>query len=43
MTELADDLYYDCPLMKGETATDYRVSVWEKKYVYINYPEPKDG
>ena len=43
LTELADDLYYGCPLMKGETAADPRASAWEKKYVYINYRERKDG
>ena len=37
LTELADDLYYDCPLDEYESATDPRARAWEKKYVYINY------
>lgn len=38
LTELADDLYYDCPLDEYKQATDPRDLAWEKKYVYINYP-----
>lgn len=37
LTELADDLYYDCPLDEYKQATDPRELAWEKKYVYINY------
>ena len=39
LTELADDLYYDCPLDEYKRATEPRELEWEKKYVYINYPE----
>lgn len=39
LTELADDLYYDCPLDEYKQATDPRELAWERKYVYINYPE----
>lgn len=39
LTELADDLYYDCPLDEYKPATEPRELAWEKKYVYINYPE----
>lgn len=42
LTELADDLYYDCPLDEYEPATDPRARAWEKKYVYINYPGKKN-
>lgn len=38
LTELADDLYYDCPLDGYKQATDPSDIAWEKKYVYINYP-----
>ena len=43
LTELADDLYYDCPLDGYNPANDPRARAWEEKYVYINYPERKDG
>ena len=39
LRELADDLYYDCPLDEYKPATEPRELAWEKKYVYINYPE----
>jgi len=39
LTELADDLYYDCQLDEYKQATDPRDIAWEKKYVYIRYPE----
>ncbi len=39
LTELADDLYYDCPLDGHKQATEPRDIAWEKKYVTINYPE----
>lgn len=39
LTELADDLYYDCPLDEYKQASEPRELAWEKKYVYINYPE----
>ena len=42
LTELADDLYYDCPLDEYKPATNPGELVWEKKYVYINYPEKKN-
>ena len=42
LTELADDLYYDCPLDEYRQATDPRELAWEKKYVYINYPGKKN-
>lgn len=43
LTELADDLYYDCQLDEYTQATDPRDIAWEKKYVYINYPEKANG
>lgn len=39
LTELADDLYYDCPLSEGKRPASPRDVAWEKKYVYLNYPE----
>lgn len=39
ITEIADDLYYDCPLDEYKRATEPRELAWERKYVYINYPE----
>lgn len=42
LTELADDLYYDCPLDEYKQATDPRDIAWEKKYVCINYSGKKD-
>lgn len=39
LTELADDLYYDCQLDEYTQVSDPRDIAWEKKYVYINYPE----
>ena len=39
LTELAEDLYYDCPLDEYKRSTKPRELAWEKKYVYINYPE----
>ena len=42
LTELADDLYYDCPLDEYKPVTNPGELVWEKKYVYINYPEKKN-
>lgn len=38
LTELADDLYYDCPLDEYKPSTNPRELAWEKKYVYISYP-----
>jgi len=38
LTTPADDLYYDCPLDEYKQATDPSDIAWEKKYVYINYP-----
>ena len=42
LTELADDLYYDCPLDAYKQATDPRELSWEKKYVHINYRGAKN-
>ena len=39
LTELADDLDYDCPLNEYKRAADPRELAWEKKYVYCSYPE----
>lgn len=41
ITEIADDLYYDCQLDEYVSPTDPRDIAWEKKYVCINYPEGK--
>lgn len=41
LTELADDLYYDCQLEEYKQAIDPRDRAWEQKYVYINYPRKK--
>ena len=41
LTELAEDLYYDCQLDEYKPVTDPRDIAWEKKYVYINYPGKK--
>lgn len=38
LTELADDLYYDCQLDEYTQAADSRDLAWERKYVYISYP-----
>lgn len=42
LTELADDLYYDCPLDEYTRPTDPSARKWEKKYVFINYPRETD-
>jgi len=39
ITEIADDLYYDCNINVYTRPTNPRDITWEKKYVYINYPE----
>lgn len=38
LTELADDLFYDCQLDEYKQVTDPRDLAWERKYVYIDYP-----
>ena len=42
LTELAEDLYYDCQLDEYKPVTDPRDIAWEKKYVYINYRGAKN-
>lgn len=42
LTELADNLYYDCPLDEYKQATDPRDLAWEKKYVDITYSGKKN-
>lgn len=42
LTELADDLYYNCQLDGYRQATDPRDLAWKKKYVYISYPGKKN-
>ena len=42
LTELAEDLYYDCQLDEYKQVTDPRDIAWEKKYVYINYRGAKN-
>lgn len=42
LTELEDNLYYDCPLDEYKQATDSKDIEWEEKYVYINYPGKKN-
>ena len=37
--KIADDLYYDCNINEYTRPTDPRDLAWERKYVYINYPE----
>lgn len=37
ITELADDLYYGCPLGDPQQATDPRARLWEEKYVRMTY------
>jgi len=39
ITELADDLYYGCNINEYTQSTDPRDLAWERKYVYVNYPE----
>lgn len=38
ITEIADDLYYDCKLSEYTLPTDPRDIAWEEKYVHITYP-----
>lgn len=38
LTELADDLYYDCPLRGDTPAATVREAAWRKKYVSIQSP-----
>lgn len=40
ITELAEDLYYDCQLNAYEAASAPRDLAWEKKYVYAKPPRP---
>ena len=42
LTELADDLYYDCQLDEYTQATNPRDIAWEKKYVHIKYSGKKN-
>lgn len=42
LTELADDLYYDCPLDEYKQTADPRDIAWEKKYVCLNYSGKKN-
>ena len=42
LTELADNLYYDCPLDEYKQAIDPRDLAWEKKYVDITYSGKKN-
>lgn len=42
LTELAEDLYYDCPLDEYAFPAGPRALAWEKKYVHINYDGKKD-
>ena len=42
LTELADDLYYDCQISEYSRPTDPRGIAWEKKYVDITYPGKKN-
>lgn len=37
ITEIADDLYYDCQLDEYKSTKEPRDIAWEKKYVYISY------
>lgn len=39
LTEMADDLYYDCQISEHKPASSARDIAWEKKYVYLTYPE----
>ena len=41
LTELADDLYYDCPLDEYVLPTDPRDIAWEQKYVFLTRPGKK--
>lgn len=41
ITEIADDLYYDCNLSEYTLPTDPRDIAWEEKYVDITYPGKK--
>ncbi len=41
ITEIADDLYYDCQLSEYTRPTDPRDIAWEEKYVDITYPGKK--
>ena len=38
ITELAEDLYYDCQLNEYKAATEPRDLAWEQKYVYAKPP-----
>ena len=42
ITEIADDLYYDCNLSEYTWPTDPRDIAWEEKYVHITYPRKKN-
>jgi ADP-ribosylglycohydrolase len=41
ITEIADDLYYDCNINEYTRPTDPRDIAWEEKYVHITYPGKK--
>ena len=41
ITEIADDLYYDCNIDEYTRSTDPRDIAWEEKYVHITYPGKK--
>ena len=36
--EIADDLYYDCQIDEYTQSTDPRDIAWERKYVFVDYP-----
>ena len=42
ITEIADDLYYDCNINEYTHPTDPRDFAWEEKYVHITYPRKKN-
>ncbi|MBR2310217.1 MAG: ADP-ribosylglycohydrolase family protein [Oscillospiraceae bacterium] len=42
ITEIADDLYYDCNINEYTRPTDPRDIAWEEKYVHITYPRKKN-
>lgn len=42
ITEIADDLYYDCNIDEYTRSTDPRDIAWEEKYVHITYPRKKN-
>lgn len=37
--EVADDLFFDCPIPGGDSA---RIATWEQKYLYHSYPSSPD-